>query len=180
MKKEAVLHFGVFLVFFIIYSVLHRVWQFDPLVPVAFLMGGIVGTILPDVDHLIYIYLMRPDEYASLRTQRMVKKGEFWEAMNFLSEERERRSVLILHSIYFLVILVPLMFLLLSSGGSNFGAGLIFAFYLHLLVDLVFDYKKLGNIRNWYQRSNLNLTNKQEKLVMLGAASLFVLFGLIY
>lgn len=180
MKREAVLHFGAFLIFFVVYSLVHRVWQFDVMVPVAFFMGGIIGTILPDIDHLIYIYFMRPDEYGSLRTQRMIKQGNFWEAIDFLATERERRNVLILHSAYFLVILIPLMFLLLSSGGSNFGAGLIFAFYLHLLVDLLIDYKSIGNLRNWYQKLNINLTSNQERAAMAMFIGLFVLFSVLY
>src|SRR5690554_4285660 len=116
MKKEALLHFGAYIVFFVIYSLLHGAWNLEPIIVVSFFMGGIFGTLIPDLDHVLYVYFLRPEEYVSLRTKRMIKKGEVVEAINFLSEHREKRSVLVLHSLYFLVTIVFLSLVLLSGA----------------------------------------------------------------
>ncbi|OGM15710.1 hypothetical protein A2V56_05595 [Candidatus Woesebacteria bacterium RBG_19FT_COMBO_42_9] len=115
-------------------------------------VGGIVGTILPDIDHLLYIYL-NPQELTSQRTVYMAGQGKVLETLKFLAETRSERKNLIFHTFLFQAIFLILAVFVLTSSGSLFGRGLVLAFYLHLLVDAYIDWKETGGMENWLKNS---------------------------
>lgn len=115
-------------------------------------IGGVVGTILPDIDHLLYIYL-NPQELTSQRAVYMAGKGQIMQTFRFLAETRSERKNLIFHTILFQGIFLILTVFILTSSGSIFGRGLVLAFYLHLLVDAYVDWKETGGLENWFKNS---------------------------
>src|SRR5436189_229296 len=125
MKKELALHLLTTLILFIIISLLRGFLNitFWPL-----WAGALIGTLLPDVDHLIYVYYLRPHEATSQRVMYQVQKGQLSQTWHLLSTTRSERTNLILHSILFQLLFIVLSFLAISSNGSLLGRGIVIAF----------------------------------------------------
>lgn len=146
MKKEIFIHFSFLVSFFLLISVVKNWFDASYLM---FWVGGLVGTVLPDLDHIIYIYLLRPNEFVAQRAAHMVRSGKLWESLNYLAETRYERTKLIFHTASFHIIFLVLSFLVLTSSGSVFGRGLVLSFLLHLVVDQFVDMTKMGSLSNW-------------------------------
>ena len=176
MKREIAVHFLFFLAFFVLIS-LFRNWlniSFWPL-----WAGGLIGTILPDVDHLIYIYFLRPHELTSQRVNYMLARREVLGVLHLLAQTRSERKRLILHTALFQVIFTLLAFLVVSSSGSLFGKGLVLAFLLHLVVDQLIDLVKIDNIDNWFGQICIILNKEKAVLYWVFNLVLILLFGFL-
>lgn len=163
-KRELFVHYAYWFSFFILLSVIDNSLRFDFW---PFWLGGILGTILPDFDHLIYILFTRPHELTSQRVVSLINKKEAWGAVQLLYDTREERKDLVFHTIFFQLILFVLTFLVVSSSGSLFGMGLVLAFALHLNVDQLIDLEKVGSLSNWYRLLPYKLTTEQSKVYWL-------------
>jgi len=153
MKKEFVRHTLTLIILLVLVTLLKR-WLDLSVWP--FWVGGVIGTILPDIDHLLYIYI-NPQELTSQRTTYMVGQGKLMETFKFLAETRSERKNLIFHTILFQGIFLILTVFVLTSSGSLFGRGLVLAFYLHLLVDAYVDWKETGAMENWFKNSPITI-----------------------
>ncbi len=92
-----------------------------------FWIGGIIGTILPDVDHLIYIYVIKPTDLSSQRVASYINKRDVKSAVRVLYESRIERVSLIFHTAHFQLIFLVLAFLVVTSSGSPLGRGIVLA-----------------------------------------------------
>lgn len=176
MKKELFIHFS-FLVSFFIFISLFRGWlnlSFWPL-----WLGGLLGTLLPDIDHLIYVYFLRPQELTSQRVNYMLGKRNVWGSLSLLAETRSERTKLIFHTATFQLIFLVLTFLVITSSGSMFGRGLVLAFSLHLLVDQAVDFMETGDLNNWFKNLPIRLEGRQQRLYWLIVLVLVLLFGFL-
>lgn len=173
MKKEIALHFVSTLILLVL-IVLAKGWfnlSYWPL-----LLGGLIGTLLPDVDHLIYAYFLRPQDLTSQRVNSLVSKGDISRTIGLLYETREERKNLIFHAIYFQAIFWVLTFLVVSSSGSVFGRGLVTAFTLHLIVDQLIDRKTFGNLDNWFSQIGIILPADRVNIYLVAN---FILLGVV-
>ncbi len=98
-----------------------------------------MGTLLPDLDHILYVYLLRPQEYVSQRFNHMIGQRDLWGSLSLLAETRNERTKLIFHTALFQVIFLVFAFLVVTSSGSVLGRGIVLAVVLHLIVDEVVD-----------------------------------------
>lgn len=137
MKRELALHFGVFVLFAIL-VILFKRWFDISYWP--FLVGGILGTLLPDIDHLIYVYFLSPQDLTSQRVSYLLNKRDIGRSLSLLYETRSERKGLIFHSTVFQIIFWILTFLVVTSSGSIFGRGIVLAFSLHLILDQWIDF----------------------------------------
>lgn len=189
MKKEILTHIVFFVSFFLLISLFRRWFGIEYIV---FWLGGIVGTFLPDTDHLIYVYFLRPQELTSQRTARMAGNKNYWGMIKLLFDTREERRKLIFHSAFFQVIFVILSFLVITSSGSLFGRGLVLAFFLHLLVDQFVDLtatqdspdiQSQENIMNpnplkvWFKGLGISPNKERVLFYWLALVLLFIIFG---
>lgn len=176
MKKEILTHLGFLVVLLVPVVLVRHYWGGDVggiLLLASFVGGGLLGTVLPDLDHLIYVYFLQPQDLTSQRVNYMVQKREIWPTLELLASTRSERKGLIFHTAFFQIILVVLSFLVISSSGSVFGRGLVLAFMLHLLVDELLDLLKIGNLDTWFSQWNMAL--EKEKYMFYWLANLFVL-----
>ncbi len=148
MKKELTLHFLTSLILFVLISIFHNYLSltFWPL-----WIGAVIGTLLPDVDHIIYVYYLRPQELTSQRVAYMANRGQLLQTWNLLASTRSERLNLILHTIMFQVLFLVLSFFVMSSSSSLLGRGIVIAFLLHLFVDQIIDLKQTGSLLNWFK-----------------------------
>lgn len=170
MKKEILIH-SLSILFFILIVIVVRQWfslSFWPIIP-----GIIIGTLLPDIDHLIYVYYLRPYEVTSQRAIYGVQKGELVKTWELLASTRSERKHLILHTALFQTIFIVLSFLIITSSASILGRGIVIAFMLHLVVDQALDIKQSGSLANWFHNfpllsqieNEVDATNKTRTMV---------------
>lgn len=148
MKREVFIHFA-FLISLFIFVSLTKKWLSFSYWP--FWVGGLIGTLLPDLDHAIYALYLRPQELSSQRVNYMLKKKEIWETIKFLGETRGERTRLIFHSAVFQIVFLVLTFWVITSSGGTFGRGIVLAFFLHLLIDQAVDITETGGLANWFK-----------------------------
>jgi len=177
-RREIFIHLS-FLVSFFIFITLFKRWFTLEYWP--FWAGGLIGTLLPDLDHVIYALYLRPNDLNSQRVNYMIKRREIWETIKFLAETRYERTKLIFHTATFQIIFLVLTFWVISSSGSPFGRGLVLAFALHLSVDQIVDINETGGLANWFRDFPFwKPTDKRQAQIWWGVGLLVVfLFGFL-
>ncbi len=176
MKKELGLHFLTSLILFVLISFFRNYLNisFWP-----FWAGAIIGTFLPDIDHIIYVYYLRPYEVTSQRVMYMAQKGNLRQSWNLLSTTRSERSNLILHTVVFQVLFVILSFLVVTSNSSLLGEGLAVAFLLHLFVDEILDLRANMNLLNWFKNIPIEFDKVQLNTYLVVNFVVILIFGFL-
>lgn len=176
MKKELVTHFSFMIALFIFIS-LYRGW-FD-LTYLPFWAGGILGTILPDIDHLIYVYFLRPGDETSQKVVSLIGKRETVKSLALMAETRGERKHLIFHTLQFNILFLLFVFLIVTSSGSYLGRGIVLAFSLHLLIDQIIDFMETGSLSNWLRQVNVAFTKGQRRWYLILNVFVLLVFGFL-
>lgn len=144
------------------------------------ILGVLIGTLLPDIDHLIYSFVLRPEELDSQRVGSLAKQKQFGRMVDVLYQTKAQRHDLIFHSVLFQLIFLALAILVVTSSASAFGGGLVLAVVLHLLIDQLADFRSTGNIANWFSRLPVRLPEQvHQKYLWFQALVLFTLTVLL-
>src|SRR5258706_3522351 len=161
MRRELFIHFAFWLSFFIFITLAKSYFSlaFWP-----FWLGGIFGTVLPDLDHVIYFYFLSPRDLTSQRFNFLIQKHEIKRMLTLLYETRGERRGLIFHSVFFQIIFMILTFWMISSSSSLFGRGLVLAFALHLSIDQIMDLTDIGTFDNWVKMFPIKFDYKKAKI----------------
>lgn len=176
MKKELVTHFSFMFALFIFIS-LSRSWLDLSYLP--FWVGGVLGTFLPDVDHLIYVYFLRPQDATSQKVTSLLGKRETMKSLVLLTETRGERKHLVFHTFHFNILFLLFVFLIITSTGSFLGRGLVLAFSLHLLIDQVVDFMETGSLTNWLSQVNVELTKDQRRWYLVLNVLILLIFSFL-
>ncbi len=174
LRKEIATHFSFMVAFFTFITIYKGLFD---LYYLPFWIGGVLGTILPDVDHLIYVYVLKPADLSSQRVASYIGKRDAKSAIRVLYESRIERVSLIFHTAHFQLIFLVLAFLVVTSSGSPLGRGIVLAFSLHLLIDQVVDYMETGNIDNWFKQISVDLDAQQKKWYLGFNLAILLIFG---
>jgi hypothetical protein len=174
MRRELTTHFIYWAVFF---AFLILIKQYFNLNVILFILGGILGVFLPDLDHFIYAYFIKPGDLTSQRFQYLTGKSELKRSVELLYETREERRELIFHSIFFQGIFFVLMFWILSSSNSLLGRGVAISFMLHLCIDQLTDLKNSGNLDNWYKNLPYKLDPHGAKIYWITSTAVICLMA---
>jgi len=174
-RKELLGHFLAAFVFCLLVIVAKGWFDFPYL---SIFLGAALGTILPDIDHIIYVYFLQPQELTSQRVNYMVGKKDFWGALRLLAETRSERKELIFHTVFFQLIFLILTFFVITSTGSVFGRGIVLAFSLHLLMDQLVDLRQMGSLENWFYNSPLKIAADKNKLYLWLVGAVLLIFGI--
>ena len=138
MKRELLVRFSFLVLLFTAVTLLKRYFSLNYW---PFWIGGLVGTFLPDIDHLLYVFVFNPLDLTSQRIIYYFKNKQYKEGLQFLYQTKEERTELIFHKVNFVLIFAVLTFWVMSSSGSLFGRGLVMGFWLHLTSDYYKKYK---------------------------------------
>ncbi|HKC04387.1 MAG TPA: hypothetical protein VKC54_00725 [Patescibacteria group bacterium] len=176
MRRELFIHFAFWLSFFIFITLAKSYFSlaFWP-----FWLGGIFGTVLPDLDHVIYFYFLSPRDLTSQRFNFLIQKHEIKRMLTLLYETRGERRGLIFHSVFFQIIFMILTFWMISSSSSLFGRGLVLAFALHLSIDQIMDLTDIGTFDNWVKMFPIKFDYKKAKIYTFTTILLVLVFGLL-
>jgi len=176
MKRELFIHFSFWFAFFVFIAVLKH---FFVLSDWQFWAGGLLGLILPDIDHIIYIYFVKPTDLSSQRINHLVGERKLWRSIELLYETRDERKGLIFHTIFFQLIFFVLTFLMLSSSSSILVHGLVLSFLIHLSVDQLIDLNDQKSLDNWSTYLPFKLDYKQSKNYWIISTAVTLLFGIL-
>lgn len=176
MKKEIFIHFS-FLFSFLLFISIVRGWISLSYWPLW--LGCVIGNFLPDLDHFIYVYFLKPQEFTSQRVGHMVGKKDYLRSINLLAETRSERTKLIFHTLAFQLIFLVLTFLVMTSSGSLLGRGVVLAFFLHLLVDQAMDLTQSGNLNNWTGSFPISIGENQSKAYWFIMFLALLVFGFL-
>jgi len=174
MQKDVLVHYSFALVYFFLITVFREYFSFYYL---AFWLGGVLGTLLPDIDHLVYVYVLKPKEAHSEEVVGLIKDKKYKETWNYLVATRQQRVGLIFHSALFQLIFLVFTLYVATSSGSLFGKGLVLAFSLHLFIDQLVDYLDLKKIDNWFTDFPVKLDNRQKIWYLWGVGALLLYLG---
>ncbi len=176
MRRELFIHFSFWFSFFVFITLIKRyfAWGYWP-----FWLGGIAGIFLPDLDHVIYVYFVRPYELTSQRVNYLLNRKEVWRTIQLLYETRSERRGLIFHTLFFQAIFLILTFWLLSSSSSLFGRGLVLSFALHLSIDQIVDLVDMGTFDNWLRFSPVRPDLRQSRTYWAVGLLLVLIMGFL-
>jgi len=176
MKRTLVIQLA-FLLAFLLLTALVKHWIDLPYLP--YLIGGVIGTLLPNVDYFIYHYYLRTPKNPSVDTiVNDVTSKEIFTNVAEASEHAEEKP-LILHSAHFLLIFLLFALLIVTSSSSLLGRGIVLGFLAHLLVDMYIDFREKKTIHHWFRKIPYELDARQEKWVMIISFVLLLVFGFL-
>ena len=138
-----------------------------------------MGSLLPDIDHFIYVYFLMPHELTSQRVSSMMVRKDVRGVFSLLAATRGERTKLVFHTVLFQIIFLVLTFFVVTSSASLFGVGIVLGFSLHLLVDQYEDMKQLGHLDNWFKGVNLDFVKGKEKQYWYFLFSLVLILGFL-
>jgi hypothetical protein len=176
MRRDILFHLSFWLFTFLIISFFKGL-----LIPVAwpFWFGGVVGLILPEVDHLIYIFFLRPQDLTSQRFHFLLERKKIVRSIELLYETHGERSGLIFHSLLFQIIFFALSFLVFTSSSTLFAKGLTFSFLLHLFVDQLMDIRSSGDLQGWMQYMSFPVSSSLSKLYLVISFLIICMFAFL-
>lgn len=146
-KKELLTHIP-FMIAFLAISAIFQGWLTIEHWPI--LIGGFLGTVLPDIDNLIASQFLGSGISPIFKDKSVRLKDKIAEAVRIMYIPRSETQNLIFHNAQFQLVFVVFAFLLATSSSSLFGIGIVLAFLLHMVVDEVADFMDRGNIDKWF------------------------------
>lgn len=176
MKKELFVHLSFLFSLLVFVSIFRGYLSFSYW---SLWLGALIGTILPDLDHLLYVFFLKPQELTSQRVSYMLAKRNLWGSLNLLAETRSERTKLIFHTATFQLIFVVLAFFVLTSSGNILGRGLVLAFFLHLVLDQAVDFSETGSLDNWFKNFPLSLDVRKQKIYWWGSLVVLLILSFL-
>ena len=177
MKRDLLTHFTFMIALFALAIIFNRPFSFESVIP--FLVGGILGTLLPDIDHLLYVYLLHPTDTLSQQVASQINNKQIVKTWDTLVATRFQRTDLLFHTASFQIIFLVFTFLVITSSNSILGKGVVLAFALHLVIDEVVDLMEAKNIEAWFLKFPLKFDAKQKKWFLIANAIVVLAFALM-
>jgi len=176
MRRDFFIHFAFWFFFFVLISIAKNTLS---VAYWPFWVGGLFGLFLPDIDHLVYVFFLGPQELTSQRINFLLKKKEIGRTLSLLYETRDERRGLIFHTNIFQLIFLILTFLIVTSSTSVFATGLVLSFVLHLSIDQLMDLVDLKNLSNWGKILPFELDLRKSQIYWLVILLLICIMGFL-
>lgn len=167
MRKEIINHFIYYAGYFVFLTIVNSLYSFNywPLY-----VGGLVGLFMSNIDHLLHVFVLKPQELTSQRVTTLIKNKQIKEAITLLYDTREERKDLMFHTVMYQLIFAVLTFWVVSSSGNLFGRGLVLSYYLSLV---------LFNLKKFVNNELIFGDQDQTRIYFAGQVILLFVFGLL-
>jgi len=138
MRRLVVSHLRVLIIYLIVLTILRWEWPgtwralFDL---VGLWIGAFIGMALLNLDQLVHVYFMRPQEQLSQQIQSLVKQKKVREAAQTLLIRRGEQYHLAFRNGVFALVFIPVLFFAITSTSSLFGKGIALGVMVHFLYD---------------------------------------------
>lgn len=142
--KEWLPHLFLALVYLLVLSVLKD--QFNWFLVV----GTVIGALLMDLDHLLYIFVTHPDHSFSTQARDLIARHNFGGLLDLYVKVRDEVNDLTLHSVLFQPILIVAALWFVTSSGNFFIQIMVLTMILHSLWDQFSDFREKGHLNNWF------------------------------
>jgi hypothetical protein len=146
---------------------------------ISFFLGGIIGTLLPYVDYLIYAYVMQPNASVSKEAVGLISKKDVVKSVNLMISSDLSKKDLIFHTVWFQLIFLLFTFFVVTSSGNIFGWGIVLAFSLHLFIDQVVELVENKNFDSWFEGIPYQLDKLQKKFYLVGVGALLLVMSFL-
>lgn len=176
MRRELFIHFSFCFFFFVLVCIINSYFSFSYW---PFWFGSLIGVFLPDLDHVIYVLFMSPQELTSQRISLLLKERSFNRIISLLYETRRERRGLVFHTVFFQIIFLVLTFWVITSSTSFLTKGLVLSFCVHLLTDQIMDIIELKDFGNWMKFSPITFDLPKAKIYVLTTGILVLIFGFL-
>jgi len=113
-------------------------------------IGGLIGFFLLDVDHLLDVFFLHPDDPASQQVKQALKSRNWSKVWEVLIATAPQRRHLVLHTIIFEVVIAVLAIYVATSSGGLFPKALILAFWFRILTEQIREYMSTGKMASWF------------------------------
>lgn len=133
MRKYIINNLIIFVIYFVFVTLVNKLFSFSYY---SLYIGGLIGLFMPNLDHLLYVFVFKPLELTSQRVKLLLNSKQYKEAINLLYDTKEERSDLIFHSLNFQLIFTVLAFWVITSSGNLFARGLVLGFFLNLALSV--------------------------------------------
>ncbi len=178
MKQKLLVHY-LFLFSFFIFVAIRR--NFFSLGSFPFWIGGLIGTFLPDLDHIFYSFFYKEESKSFLSFKTFLSQKKYVSAFYSLLENDDSIGVSAFHSFSFQLLFFILTFWIFTSSSSLFAVGLVLAFTLHLLVNQLSDLLVKGNLDSWSSGFfRLEIPKGKHLFYWLSIFALFVLISFVF
>lgn len=169
LKKEILFHSGSSFVYLVLITLLGRHFNWEIL---WFWLGGVIGTFLLDLDHLISIYTTEFNSERATLVRGEIERKRYKEAFKILILRHKELTQGVFHNALFQIVFLIFCFYILTTSVSLIAKGLVMAAALHLLVDEMMDFK---NFKNWFFWNIKRQIEDKEQKIYLGAV-IFLFF----
>ncbi|PIZ58734.1 hypothetical protein COY20_03270 [Candidatus Shapirobacteria bacterium CG_4_10_14_0_2_um_filter_40_12] len=178
MKRKIQLHF---LPLLIVFSLASLIWLLSHVVYYNFIflfLGLLVGSLILDIDHLIFWFYLRPNLEESRLALMAWKKGDFRSLLKLLESTHLNHTNLIFHHYFFQVVMVLISFFVFTSSKFIFAKAFLLAVNIHLLVDEFNDFfQNPRHLQDWlFARENKQLPLNSLKPYLI----FFTLISLVF
>ena len=103
-------------------------------------LGTFFGSIILDIDHLIFWYFLKPNLEESRLAKTTIKNYDLKSLVRLINASHQTHHNLIFHHYFFQSILVLFTFFLFTSTTNLFVISLVVSLNLHLLIDEYIDF----------------------------------------
>lgn len=176
MRKEVITHLS-FLIAYFLFITIFRNW-FD-LFYLAFWIGGLGGILLPHIDYLLYVYVLKPKGSVTSVLDQAAESNLAGSLRNMTGPSRQRMQPTI-HNAQFQAIFLLFALFVVTSSGSLLGRGIVLGFLLHLLLDQIVDWVETKNVDDWFKNFPIALDQQQKKWWIWGQLLALILLGLFF
>lgn len=130
---------------------------------IGWIFLSIFGSLLPDIDHLLYFLgYGRDDEYAR-RVKEFIKDRQWRAVTMFIETGHKENTNLFSHNIYVMLFFISFSLLAFLVDWKS-GIILFGAIVIHYLFDIIDDLLILGSLNsNWKRWGKNRLSNKKNK-----------------
>lgn len=164
---EVINHLIYFLAYFVFLTIVNSLYSLNywPLY-----VGGLIGLFMPNIDHLLHVFVLQPQELTSIRVTEFIKNKQVKEAVSLLYDTRDERKDLMFHTVLYQLIFTILTFWVVSSSGNLFGRGLVLSYYLTLVI---------FNLKKFVKKEIIFGDADQTRIYFAGQVILLFVFGLL-
>lgn len=142
------------------------------------ILGGILGWNLPNLDYFVYVYFTNPEGELSLKAKYLIGQRKISQAI-FLLKSRELH--LAFRGVLFRLVWIGLALFTLTSTASFLGKGLLMGLGLNLLLQEWREEKVNPQVLNsrlfWQIKRKVSL--QEQKFYLWGMTGVFIILSLL-
>lgn len=167
MRRELLNHLAFWFAYFVLVTIFNSLYSLSywPLY-----IGGLFGMAFSYIDHILHVFVYKPQELTSIRVQMLVKQKQYKDALLLLYSTNDERKDLIFHTVLFQIIFAILTFWVVTSSGNLFGRGLVLGYFLSLTI---------YNLKKFLNKDLIFGDTDQTRIYFVTQVILLFVFGLL-